>query len=38
MKEKEETKQVLFWVDGKMKLEKWVMGIEFELWDLSYEL
>ena len=30
-----ETKQVLFWVDEKMKLEKWVMRIEFELWVIN---
>ena len=33
-----ETKQVLFWVDEKIELEKWVIRIEFELWVMSYEL
>lgn len=35
---RQETKKVLVWVSEKVELEKWVIGIEFELWDLSNEL
>lgn len=38
LRPRQETKKVLVWVSEKVELEKWVIGIEFELWDLSNEL
>ena len=37
MQPRYKTKQVISGVSEKIKLKKWVMRIEFELWDLSYK-
>ena len=37
MQPRYETKQVISGVSEKIELKKWVMEIEFKLWDLSYK-